>query len=79
MRHTSPNRNVPGANAPAELQLQLHNKGDIAEATRVSKRTVDQWVRERKIPSILLSPRCRRFNLNAVMQALSKFEQKEVG
>ncbi|MDQ3624615.1 MAG: hypothetical protein M3463_19380 [Verrucomicrobiota bacterium] len=68
----------PDSNAAAEYQVQLTDATGVAKAVTVSKRTVCNWVKERRIPSILLSPRCRRFDLRAVMRALGRFEQKEV-
>ena len=69
----------PGDSAPAEHQpQQLTNKAGVAKAARVSKRTVDNWIRQKKIPSIRISPRCRRYHLPSVMAALLRHTVEEV-
>ena len=66
-------------NLPAEHQhQQLTDKAGVAKAARVSKRTVDNWLRLKKIPKIVLSPRCTRFHLPSVMAALARFTVEEV-
>jgi excisionase family DNA binding protein len=45
---------------------------------RVSARTIDKWVAEKKIPFFRLSPRMIRFDLNDVIAALRRFKVKEV-
>jgi hypothetical protein len=67
-----------GGDAQTEPTNQLTNKAGVAKAARVSIRTIDHWVQEKRIPSILLSPRCRRFHLPSVMTALLRFTVKEV-
>lgn len=75
---TNHDNDGPGGNAPAETQPQLTTLAGVAKAAHVSKRTVNNSIKQRRIPSILISPRCRRFNIHAVMRALGRFEQKEV-
>ena len=66
-------------NFPAEHQnLQLTNKAGVAKAAHVSKRTVDNWLREKRIPKIVLSPRTTRFHLPSVMAALGRFTVEEI-
>lgn len=60
------------------MQNLLITKRDIAKQCQVSLRTVDSWIRTRKIPAIYLSKRCVRFDADRVAQALSKFERKAV-
>jgi excisionase family DNA binding protein len=62
--------------APAAIGSLL-NKGDIAKRCNVSVRTVDAWIRTKKIPSIKIS-RAIRFRWAAVEQALLRYERKEV-
>lgn len=50
----------------------------VAKLAYVCPRTVQNWVAEKKIPVIRISPRCVRFNKRAVLQALQKFTVKEV-
>jgi hypothetical protein len=57
----------------------LVNKRVVARATSASMRSVDNWIAERKIPVIRISPRCIRFHLPSVLAALRKYEVLEVG
>jgi len=50
----------------------------VAKLAFVCPRTVQNWVAERKIPFIKLSPRCLRFDKRAVLRAIQKFTVKEV-
>ena len=50
----------------------------VARAASVSCRTVDNWIRDKRIPVIRLSPRCVRFHLPRVLAALGRFEIREV-
>jgi excisionase family DNA binding protein len=54
-------------------------KRDVARENNVSIRTVDQWIAERKIPFVKISPRLVRFDLDAVDRALERYTVKEVG
>ena len=62
------------ANSPA-----LVTKDVVAKAASVSPRTIENWMGQRRIPYVRLSPRCVRFRINAVLAALRKFEVREVG
>jgi excisionase family DNA binding protein len=53
-------------------------KSDVAREQRVSLRTVDQWMHDRKIPYKKLGPRLIRFNLDEVERALSRYVIEEV-
>lgn len=44
----------------------LHNRRSLAEAIRVSPRTIDNWVRA-GLPHLKLSPRMVRFDLAEVL------------
>lgn len=48
----------------------------VAKMTCVCTRTVQNWMAEKKIPYIRISPRCVRFNKRAVTEALGKFTVK---
>jgi len=56
----------------------LVKKPVVARAASTSIRTIDNLVRQRKIPIIRISKRCVRFHLPSVLAAL-KFEVKEAG
>jgi hypothetical protein len=57
----------------------LVRKQDVADAASVSPRSVDNWMRQRRIPFVRLSARCVRFHLPSVIAALRKFEVREAG
>jgi hypothetical protein len=57
----------------------LVNKRVVAQVASASTRTVDNWIRERKIPVVRISKRCVRFHLPSVLAALRKFEVREAG
>lgn len=69
-------RDVP-ATEPAADGSGLVNKKVVAKAGSVSCRCVDNWIREKRIPVVRLSPRCVRFHLPSVLAALRRFEVKE--
>ena len=56
----------------------LVTKKTVARALSVSCRTVETWMRGRRIPCVRLGKRCVRFDLPAVLVALRKFEIREV-
>ena len=57
---------------------ELVTKRIVAKAASVSCRTIDNWMRDKRIPVIRLSPRCVRFHLPRVLAALSRFEIREI-
>jgi excisionase family DNA binding protein len=57
----------------------LISKKQIAKLLSVSVRTIDNWVRQKRIPVHRFSSRCIRFNPPKVLSALDKFEIREVG
>jgi excisionase family DNA binding protein len=63
----------------ANTQRTLVTKKQIAKLLSVSVRTIDNWVREKRIPVHRFSARCIRVNPQKVLNALDKFELKEVG
>jgi len=61
-----------------ENQLdQLATTEDVAKLARVSKRTVQIWVHERRIPHLKLG-RLLRFRLGDVQKALNRHTIQEV-
>jgi excisionase family DNA binding protein len=65
---------IPGSH----LAVFLATKGDVARAVKVSQRTIETWVKQRKIPVVRLGKRCVRFHLASVLSALRKFQINEV-
>ena len=56
----------------------LLNTPQVAAKANVSKRTINNWLRQKKIPYIRISPRCVRFYWPDVQKALDRFTVKEV-
>jgi hypothetical protein len=56
----------------------LVTKKVVAGAASVSTRCVENWMKQRLIPWVSLSPRCVRFHLPSVIAALRKMEVREV-
>jgi excisionase family DNA binding protein len=54
-------------------------KKELATALNVSSRTIDNWVRQRRIPVHRFSPRLLRYDLRRVQAALDKYEVIEAG
>lgn len=75
-------KHVPSVlpNLTAGDEQGLVNKPAIARLLSVSPRTVDNFIREKKIPAIRISARCIRFHPASVLAALKRgFELKEAG
>jgi hypothetical protein len=75
-------QNVPNVllNLAAGDEQGLVNKPTIARILSVSPRTVDNFIRQKKIPAIRISARCIRFHPPSVLAALKRgFELKEAG
>jgi len=62
----------------APVSRKNANKADLAQEQRVSIRTVDQWIANRKIPFRKLSPRMVRFDLDEVARALDRYTLREI-
>lgn len=56
----------------------LLTRKQLARAVSLSTRTIDALQKRKVIPVIVLSRRCCRFSLEAVLRALGRFEVKEV-
>jgi excisionase family DNA binding protein len=68
---------APATGAAAD-DSGLVPKKVVAQRHSVSCRTIDNWVREKRIPIVRLSPRLVRFNLARVKAALERYEIREV-
>jgi excisionase family DNA binding protein len=53
-------------------------KKELANELKVSLRTIDNWIRQRRIPYLRLSPRLLLFDLRKVLSALEKYEVRAV-
>ena len=54
-------------------------KKQLAKELHVSPRTIDNWVRQKRIPVHRFSSRLLRYDLRKVQSALDKYEVMEVG
>lgn len=66
------------ASDSAAGDTDLVDKKIVAQRNSVSTRTIEVWVKQRRIPVVRLSPRMVRFNLRRVAEALAAYEVKEV-
>jgi hypothetical protein len=66
-------------NSESANDAGLVNKRVVAQSASASTRSVDNWIRDRKIPVVRISKRCVRFHLPSVLAALRKFEIREAG
>ena len=76
---TKPNQTMANVGDPGALQRALIRKEDLARELNVSPRTIDNWVRQKRIPVHRFSSRLIRYDLRRVRNALDKFEVGEVG
>ena len=64
-------------NVPAGIESLL-DKQAVARRYGVSVRTVDRWLKERRIPCIRFGRRCVRFRWEAVERAVERLVVREV-
>jgi excisionase family DNA binding protein len=62
----------------AQSEAPLVDKRVVAADLRVGLRTVERWVKAKKIPYIRIGHRMLRFRLDAVRAAIARWETKEV-
>jgi excisionase family DNA binding protein len=62
----------------AEEVAGLGDKDDVAKLLKVSRRTVEEWVKARRIPFIRMGHRLLRFDLAAVKAAVRRWTTSEV-
>ena len=84
LSHMKPptSKDAPGESRPvtgttADVPA-LVTKPVVAKAASTSPRTIDNWMRQKRIPFIKLSPRCVRFHLPSVLAALRQFEVQAI-
>jgi excisionase family DNA binding protein len=58
---------------------QYLNKAELAAELGMKKRGVEELMRARKIPFLVLGHRTVRFDWQKVQQAIARFEMKAVG
>ncbi len=72
-----------GASFPQTSAAPLHNytlatAPELAGICKVSRRSVDNWIKTRRVPFLKIGGSIR-FNVAEVMAALAKFTVKEIG
>jgi excisionase family DNA binding protein len=72
-------KNSAESEPAAPIPKQLLSKPELAAALGVSPRTIENWLAEKRIPRLRLSPRLTRFSLSRVLTALNRYEVREVG
>jgi excisionase family DNA binding protein len=58
---------------------KLLTAAELAEALKVSRRTIGNFTKSRRISAIRLGRRCVRYSLEQVRKDLEKFTQEAVG
>jgi excisionase family DNA binding protein len=73
-KNTSKNEgaSLPKTNAASFEQFTLATAPELARICKVSRRTVDNWTKTRRIPFLKIGGAVR-FNVPEVMAALSRF------
>lgn len=56
----------------------LLTAAELAKALKVSRRTIGNFTKSRRIPCLRLGRRCVRYDLAKVREALAKYEQQAV-
>jgi excisionase family DNA binding protein len=69
----------PKGQPPVDEAGRLADLKTVARQLRVSPRYVQQLTRRKAIPVIRLGRRCTRYDLDAVLAALRRFEVHEMG
>jgi hypothetical protein len=62
-----------------EREGTMIRKAELAKELNVSPRTIDNWVRQKRIPVHRFSSRLLRYDLRKVQSALDKYEVIEAG
>jgi excisionase family DNA binding protein len=70
---------VSDSGATVRQGLAMIRKKELAKELNVSTRTIDNWVRQKRIPVLRFSSRLIRYDLRRVQNALDKYEIREVG
>ena len=57
----------------------LISKKELAGIVGVSVRSIENWMAQKRIPFLRLSPRMCKFNAERVLAALGRYEVREIG
>lgn len=71
-------KHIPNSHEGTSWRAALLKKKQLAAALNLSPRSIDNLQAQKKIPVIILSPRCCRYSLEAVLRALGRFTIEEV-
>jgi excisionase family DNA binding protein len=66
-------------NSHESIPKRLLSKRELSATLGVSKRTIENWLAQKRIPQLRLSARLTRFSLARVESALARYEIKEIG
>ena len=72
-----PARIGPGSESTAQVPPLLLDIHQLAKALAVSRTTVENWTRSRRIPSLKIG-RVLRYDLQKVLAALAAYERKAI-
>ena len=75
---TMPTKSDQKSHEDSSWRAALLKKKQLAAALNLSPRSIDNLQAAKKIPVIVLSPRCCRYDLGAVLRALGRFTIEEV-
>jgi excisionase family DNA binding protein len=72
-----------GTRKAIDLQSELYSgklltSSQLAAYLQVTKRTIEIWKAQRKIPFVAVTARCHRFRIRDVERALERFAVVEV-
>ena len=65
------------ANNDAVLTKPIRTKPEAAEFLRIKPRTLDSWMRKKRVPFCKLPSGAGRFRTDQLLEFLSKFEVKQ--
>jgi excisionase family DNA binding protein len=64
---------------PPGITKPFLTKEELGIVLNISPRTIENWMRKRRIPYLKIGKRTRRFNIARVESALNRFEVREAG
>jgi excisionase family DNA binding protein len=72
-----------GVRKPNDLPSELYSgrlltSSQLAAYLQVTRRTIEIWKAQRKIPFVAVTARCHRFRIRDVERALERFAVSEV-
>ena len=56
-------------------EREILNKDEAADFLRIKRRTLDEWMRKKRIPFIKLPSKAVRFRANQLLEFMDKFQR----